>query len=86
MSANISDDEEPKMSRLLKLAQKFNCFYLNGKYTRARKEIMCLRKKALQISSHPSSESECDCIKSIAMWGQMAKLWVNNIPPLKCEF
>lgn len=29
MSANISD-EEPKMSRLLKLAQKFNCFYLNG--------------------------------------------------------
>lgn len=30
MNSN-SDDEEPKMSRLLRLAQKFNCFYLNGK-------------------------------------------------------
>lgn len=31
MSATtISDEDEPKMSRLLKLAQKFNCFYLNG--------------------------------------------------------
>ncbi|XP_062546890.1 uncharacterized protein LOC134212764 [Armigeres subalbatus] len=30
MTANISDEEELKMSRLLKLAQKFNCFYLNG--------------------------------------------------------
>ncbi|KAL9692314.1 hypothetical protein quinque_005476 [Culex quinquefasciatus] len=29
MNSN-SDDEEPKMSRLLRLAQKFNCFYLNG--------------------------------------------------------
>ncbi|XP_055641301.1 uncharacterized protein LOC129778435 [Toxorhynchites rutilus septentrionalis] len=29
MSATTSD-EAPKMSRLLKLAQKFNCFYLNG--------------------------------------------------------
>ncbi|XP_058126206.1 uncharacterized protein LOC131287857 [Anopheles ziemanni] len=25
-----SDEPDPKMSRLLKLAQKFNCFYLNG--------------------------------------------------------
>ncbi|XP_058818289.1 uncharacterized protein LOC131681497 [Topomyia yanbarensis] len=30
MSVNNTGDEEPKMSRLLKLAQKFNCFYLNG--------------------------------------------------------
>lgn len=30
MMNNSSDDEEPKMSRLLRLAQKFNCFYLNG--------------------------------------------------------
>ncbi|XP_050078002.1 uncharacterized protein LOC126564920 [Anopheles maculipalpis] len=27
---SASDEPDPKMSRLLKLAQKFNCFYLNG--------------------------------------------------------
>ncbi|XP_055541525.1 uncharacterized protein LOC129727579 [Wyeomyia smithii] len=31
MSAHHNiNEEEPRMSRLLKLAQKFNCFYLNG--------------------------------------------------------
>uniref|UniRef100_A0A2M4APQ8 Putative thiamine pyrophosphokinase n=1 Tax=Anopheles triannulatus TaxID=58253 RepID=A0A2M4APQ8_9DIPT len=30
MTTAASEEPEPKMSRLLKLAQKFNCFYLNG--------------------------------------------------------
>lgn len=84
MNSN-SDDEEPKMSRLLRLAQKFNCFYLNGK--------CCCADPVVGRISCPFScgDAAClpriDCIKSIAAQvsaqQQMLQIRARSAPELK---